>query len=368
MQFERGITPAMRVIVAMSGGVDSSVAAARLVHEGHEVIGVTLHLWDYPDDGSVRGRCCAPEDVHDAQRVADVLGIPHYAFDRRDRFLREVVEPFVDAYVDGSTPSPCVACNPRVKLHELLRLRDRLAADAVATGHYARVVTEGGRARLYRARDASKDQSYFLHMLDAATLARLRFPLGESTKADVRAEAVARCLPGAGKGESQELCFVAAGRYTAFVEERAAARLRPGAIVDAQRREVGRHAGVHAFTVGQRRNLGVAVGRRAYVVGIEPETATVRLGAQEDLRTTYADVVAPTLADDVALPFDCAVAVRYRATPVPATVTARAEGGVRVCFHEPVYAVVQGQYAVFYRGERVLGGGRIAESRLGGAS
>src|SRR6188768_978164 len=184
-----------RVVVAMSGGVDSSVAAARLVAEGHDVVGVTLHLWDYPDDGSVRGRCCAPEDVHDARRVADRLGIPHYVFDRRELFEREVVAPFVESYLEGTTPSPCVRCNRGVKIRELFQLADRLSAARVATGHYARVARNGDTFELYRGRDPGKDQSYFLHMLEQGALSRLLFPLGESDKSEIRAEALRLGLP-----------------------------------------------------------------------------------------------------------------------------------------------------------------------------
>src|SRR5438045_1395054 len=209
---------AERVLVAMSGGMDSSVAAARLVRSGWDVVGVTLHLWDYPDDGSVRGRCCAPEDVHDARRVADVLGIPHYAFDRRELFDREVVSPFVEAYLAGTTPSPCVRCNRGVKMKELFALAERLGASTVATGHYARIAWDP--LRLCRARDAAKDQSYFLDSLDVRSLARLLFPLGDATKSETRQEAAALGLPGAQKGESQELCFVPTGRYDELVAKR----------------------------------------------------------------------------------------------------------------------------------------------------
>src|SRR5688572_1587677 len=233
-----------RVLVAMSGGVDSSVAAARLVRAGFDVVGVTLHLWDYPEDGSVKSRCCAPEDVHDARRVADVLGFPHYAFDRRELFRSEVVDPFVDAYLSGETPSPCVRCNRGVKIKELMHLAERLEADRVATGHYARIVETEGRAELHRARDTSKDQSYFLHMLGQDVLKSLVFPLSEATKAEVREEAQRLGLPGAGKGESQELCFVPSGRYDAFVKERADGRLRPGPIVDGDGHVVGQHGGI----------------------------------------------------------------------------------------------------------------------------
>lgn len=353
-----------RVLVAMSGGVDSSVAAARLVAEGYDVVGVTLHLWDYPDDGSVRGRCCAPEDVHDARRVADVLGIPHFAFDRRETFQAEVVAPFVDGYLTGTTPSPCVLCNRGVKVRELMHLAERLGAAKVATGHYARLVEEDGAARLHRAHDRSKDQSYFLHMLPKEVLARLLFPLGEATKADVRAEALRLDLPGAQKGESQELCFVPTGRYDAFVEERATdEQLRPGAVVDDTGRTLAEHAGIHRYTVGQRRNLGIGGGggRRLYVVNIDRDEGTVQLGPREALWVERVDLDDVSLADDVVLPETLEVAVRYRGTPAPAHVTLDAAGAASLQFDPPLREpAVTGQFAVFYRGERVLGGGRIA--------
>jgi tRNA-uridine 2-sulfurtransferase len=345
----------------MSGGVDSSVAAAVLKAEGYDVVGVTLHLWDYPDDGSVRGRCCAPEDVHDARRVADRLGFPHYAFDRRELFQREVIAPFVDAYVNGETPSPCVRCNRGVKLPEVLALAESLGAERVATGHYARIVENGGRYELHRARDLGKDQSYFLHMLGQRALARLTFPLGELDKATVRERARALALPGADKGESQELCFVPTGRYDSFVADRADGRLRPGPIVDATGRPVGRHDGVHGFTVGQRKNLGVSLGKRAYVTAIEPATATVRLGEREALLAGGALVADPVLDAEVSVPFEADVMVRYRGVPVRAHVS-RAATQLRVDFEQPVTAVVPGQYAVFLKGDRVLGGGVITRS------
>ena len=348
-----------RILVAMSGGVDSSVAAARLLQQGYDVVGVTLHLWDYPDDGSVKSRCCAPEDIHDARRVADALGFPHYAFDRRELFQREVIEPFVDGYLGGETPSPCVRCNRGVKIRELVQLADRLDASRVATGHYARLVTVGSRVELHRARDASKDQSYFLHMLPEPTLSRLCFPLGDSDKAEVRSEAVRLALPGAGKGESQELCFVPSGRYDAFVSERAADRLRPGPIVDDSGRVVGQHAGVHRFTIGQRRNLGVALGKPSYVVEIDAQQGRVELGGVEQLMASSAELSDVALASDVQLPLSAEVQVRYRGTPLPCRVVRAASGGSRVLFERPVQAVVPGQFAVFYAGTRVLGGGLI---------
>lgn len=361
---ERGNNPPERVLVAMSGGVDSSVAAARLLARGFDVVGVTLHLWDYPDDGSVQGRCCAPEDVHDARRVADKLGFPHYAFDRREAFEQQVVTPFVDAYLAGETPSPCVHCNRSVKLHELLHLADRLGARWVATGHYARIVRGSAGPELCRARDATKDQSYFLHMLSDRVLERLLFPLGDSTKTEVREEALRLGLPGATKGESQELCFVPTGRYDELVETRAPDRVRPGPILDGQGRVVGQHAGVHRFTIGQRRNLGVAVGQRAYVVGVDAASGAVHLGSRDQLACRQAEIVEVTLRDRVDLPLECQVEVRYRSRPVPARVSwvrSESEGPARalVEFQEPVLSVVPGQFAVLYDGERVLGGGVI---------
>lgn len=349
----------------MSGGVDSSVAAARLCDAGLDVVGVTLHLWDYPDDGTDRGRCCAPEDQHDARRVADELHIPHYTFDRRDLFRRTVVEPFVGAYLDGTTPSPCVACNRSVKMRELLALADRLGASKIATGHYARVVHEGGRARLYRGRDRDKDQSYFLHMLREDELERIALPLGDATKTEVRREALERRLPGATKGESQELCFVPRSGYHDFVADRADGRVRPGRVVDEQGRVVGAHEGVHRFTVGQRKGLGVAVGRPLFVVGIDGQSATVRLGGEGDLYAGGARLAEPVFGDDVELPIEASVQVRARHEGQRARISVeRGEsGGTLVArFAEPVRAVAPGQIAVAYAGDRVLGGATIVEA------
>jgi tRNA-specific 2-thiouridylase len=363
------MAPRERILVAMSGGVDSSVAAARLRDAGYDVVGVTLHLWDYAEvDGAGRGshgRCCAPEDQYDARRTADALGFPHFTFDRRDLFAREVVAPFVDAYVAGETPSPCSSCNRGVKLAELFALAARLGAARVATGHYARIVRGAdGAPHLAAGADASKDQSYFLYASPRAWLERLVFPLGESTKAEVRAEAVARDLPGAGKGESQELCFVGTGphAYADFVAERAQGRVRPGPFVDEEGRTVGLHAGVHRFTVGQRKGLGVALGKPAFVTRIDPATATVHLGGEDALASSGAALEDVVLGEGVALPTRARVRVRYRHDGDDALVTAAAgtPGSARVAFDQPVRAITRGQVAVFYDGDRVLGGGRIA--------
>jgi tRNA-specific 2-thiouridylase len=355
-----------RVIVAMSGGVDSAVAAARLVDDGWDVVGVTLHLWDYPEEGDARahGRCCAPEDQYDARRTADALGFPHFTFDRRELFARTVVAPFVESYVAGETPSPCSACNRGVKIAELVTLADRLGAVKIATGHYARLGRdrdhERGAPFLREGRDRGKDQSYFLYATPEHALDRLVFPLGESDKTEVRAEAIARRLPGAHKGESQELCFVGtgAGAYAAFVEARAMGRIRPGPVVDGSGRVVGAHDGIHRFTIGQRKGLGVALGKPAFVAAIDPETATVRLGDEGELLASGARLEDVVLAPGVTLPREARVRVRYRHEGARASVDAHGE----VRFAAPVRAVSRGQIAVFYDGDRVLGGGRIASA------
>jgi tRNA-specific 2-thiouridylase len=347
-----------RVLVAMSGGVDSSVAAARLVDAGYEVVGVTLHLWDYPDETPEKTRCCAPEDIHDARLVADELGFPHYAFDRRELFAQTVVDPFVDAYLAGKTPSPCVWCNRSVKMRELFPLAERLGATYVATGHYARV--EGGR--LYRARDERKDQSYFLHMLRRDELERVLLPLGDATKEEVRAEAVARALPGALKGESQELCFVASGDYAKFVEERADGRIRPGPIVDQSGKQLAEHSGIHRFTVGQRRGLGVALGSPAFVTGIDAG-GTVTIGASDEVTSTGAQLDRGDWSDDVSFPLEAQVKVRSRHRPSAARIVEDG-GGLLVRFEAPVRAVSPGQMAVAYDGDRVLGGATILSTAV----
>ncbi len=354
-----------RILVAMSGGVDSSVAAARL-SETDEVVGVTLHLWDYPDEGpgGGRGRCCAPEDQYDARRAARALGFPHFTFDRRELFERAVVAPFVDAYVSGETPSPCTACNRGVKLAELFALADRLGASHVATGHYARIVrSPSGVAQLATGADSTKDQSYFLYASPRTWLERLIFPLGESTKLEVRAEAVRRKLPGAEKGESQELCFIGgkAHGHAAFVAKRAPDRIRPGHIVDAQGTRLGAHDGVHRFTLGQRKGLGIAAGRPVFVTRIDPSSGTVHVGDGEALHSTGAELADVHLADEVSAPLRATVRVRYRHAGQAGTVEVDGGRG-RVDFEGPVQSVTPGQVAVFYDGERVLGGGRITRS------
>ena len=357
-----------RIVVAMSGGVDSSVAAVRLYDAGFEVVGVTLHLWDYPDGTETRdggrghGRCCAPEDQYDARRVADAIGFAHYTFDRRALFERSIVDPFVDSYLEGRTPSPCTACNREVKLAQLFAIADRLGARLVATGHYARIGRgPDGSPYLLAGADRGKDQSYFLYACPRAWLERLVFPLGDSTKREVRDEAVARSLPGAGKGESQELCFVGAraSDYGDFVARRAPDRIRPGPVVDGAGRTVGAHDGVHRFTIGQRKGVRVALGKPAFVTRIDPQTAAVHVGDEPELFRSEACVADLSLADGVSLPTRARVRVRYRHEGQPAAIACGEVHGARIVFDEPVRAITPGQIAVFYQGDRVVGGGRI---------
>ncbi len=350
-----------RIVVAMSGGVDSSVAAALLVEQGFEVIGVTLHL------AGESSRCCSLSDADDARRVAERLGIRFYVANETERFRAEVTETFADAYLAGRTPLPCLTCNSRFKFHHLLARARVLGAVAVATGHYARIGSDPqtGRLELRCAADPVKDQTYFLHELGQPQLAAARFPLGDLTKVEVRAHARRLGLATAEKPESQEICFVPDGDYAAWIE-----RLRPGAvpgegeIVDGQGRVLGRHAGMHRFTVGQRRGLGLASDRRLYVTRIDAAENRVVVGDAEDLGARGARVARASWVAGVAPsgPVRASVRVRHRHGGAPATIEPLEDGGVRVGFDAPVAAVAPGQSAVFYRGDVVLGGGPIAEA------
>jgi tRNA-specific 2-thiouridylase len=347
-----------RVVVGMSGGVDSSVAAALLVEQGFEVIGVTMHL------AGSQSRCCSLDDADDARRVAEQLGIRFYVANYKDRFREEVIEPFADAYLAGRTPIPCVACNDRFKFSHLLARARALGADAVATGHYARTQRDPitGEVRLLRGADARKDQSYFLFRLSAEQLRHVHFPIGSLAKGEVRERARALGLATADKPESQEICFVPDGDYARVVEEIRPGAARAGEIVDAESGAVlGAHAGVHHFTVGQRRGLGGGGTAARYVVGIDAATARVRVGGQAALAARGARLAGVCWASESA-PGDgvrADVQVRYRHAPAAATVTPTADGGASVAFDEPVRAVSPGQAAVFYRGDELLGGGWI---------
>lgn len=345
-------------MIAMSGGVDSSVAAALTADaRGREACaGVAMRLYSMPDDAVRTGRtCCAPDDLYDARRAAAAVGIRFYVYDAQERFRAQVIEPFVEAYAQGETPNPCVRCNDHVKFDWLLDRARRLGAGELVTGHYARVERRDGRYRLLRARDASKDQSYFLHGLTQEELELVRFPLGELTKAQVRAIARERSLPNADKPESMEVCFVGSSKLSDFLEAHGVAKAH-GEIVDASGTVLGEHAGVHRFTVGQRKGLSVSRPLPLYVAALDAARQRVVVGTQREASRRAFAISAPSWVD---LPpgsgLRCEVQVRHRGRPLPCTV---AEDSVML--DEPALGVAPGQSAVFYRGEEVLGGGTIS--------
>ncbi len=348
----------MRVLVAMSGGVDSSAAAALLAGQGHEVLGVSMRVWGGSHAAPGRS-CCAPDDLDDARSAARHLGIPFYVADVESRFRERVVEPFVDAYVAGRTPNPCVSCNSEVKFGWLLS-RARALGAKLATGHYARVERRAERLALLAATDPAKDQSYFLHGLGQDALRDVIFPVGAMTKREVREAAARAGLRNAGKAESQEVCFVGPGEAGDFVALRAPGRVRSGEIVSADGAVLGRHLGVHRFTVGQRRGLGLSGPEPRYVVRIEAERGRVVVGTSAEAsrdRFEVADVSWVSGAPPGA-PLEVLVRVRHRHEGERGIVRAT-PGGAEVSLGHAVRGVAPGQSAVFYAGEEVVGGGRI---------
>jgi len=362
------------IAVAMSGGVDSSTVAAVLQQQGHPIVGLTMQLWnqrrlpELQGDGPKQHRCCSLDDVYDAKRVAQHLDFPHYVVNFEEQFEQRVVRPFVDQYLAGRTPIACTNCNTDVKFEPLLRMARQIGAERLATGHYARIRRNGatGRWELLRARDESKDQSYFLWGLSQEQLSRSDFPLGELTKEEVRALARRTNLPVAEKPESMELCFVPTGNYVQFIHAYAREAQIPlsqteGEIVTEDGVVIGHHHGVHNFTIGQRKGLGFAAGKPLYVLSIDPEKNRVIVGNDDALRTTsFAVQDANWVSVGLPLgPIRAQVKIRHKHEPAAATVEPLSASTGRVAFDVPQRAVTPGQAAVFYDGDRVLGGAWI---------
>jgi tRNA-uridine 2-sulfurtransferase len=359
----------------MSGGVDSSTVAAMLRAAGQNVIGLTMQLWNQrrlagregmPE--SVEGRCCSLDDVYDARRVATQIGIPYYVVNHEERFEREVVRPFVEEYLSGRTPIPCSLCNNHLKFDQLLIVAQQIGAERVATGHYARVAYEEARGRwlLSRPRDHSKDQTYFLFGLTQQQLSRTLFPLGDLTKPQVRELAARHGLAIADKPDSQEICFVPGGDYKRFIDAYLAEQGErlpdtAGDLVTTSGEVIGEHSGIHNFTVGQRKGLGVAIGSPLYVIQISGASKQVMVGGDEHLysRTLRAKRANLIAVDDLRESMRVTVKIRHRHEPAPAVIEKSGDDEIRVTFDQPQRAITPGQAAVFYDGDIVVGGGWI---------
>jgi tRNA-specific 2-thiouridylase len=362
------------VAVAMSGGVDSSAVAALLQQQGHAVVGLTMQLWnqrrlpELQGDGPAQHRCCSLDDVYDAKSVAQHLNFPHYVVNFEEQFEARVVRPFVDQYLAGRTPIACTNCNTEVKFEPLLRMARQIGAERLATGHYARIQrnAETGRWELLRARDDSKDQSYFLWGLSQEQLSRSDFPLGELTKEEVRDLARRVNLPVAEKPESMELCFVPTGNYVQFIhayskERGISLQNGEGEIVNEAGDVIGRHNGVHGFTIGQRKGLGFAAGKPLYVLSIDPQKNRVVVGEDDVLRKTNCEIeeVNWVSVEKPQASLRVFAKIRHKHEPAPATIEPLDSSRARVTFDAPQRAITPGQAAVFYDGDRVLGGGWI---------
>jgi tRNA-specific 2-thiouridylase len=365
-----------RVAVAMSGGVDSSVAAAILKEAGHDLVGFSMQLWDQrrsgPGRALAKSGCCSPDDFQDAREVAARLSIPYYVVDFQKEFERTVVRDFVENYRKGLTPSPCVLCNSHLKFDRLVRLADEIQASRVATGHYARITydAELDRYLLWQARDKNKDQSYFLFELSQSQLAKAVFPLGGLDKKQVRQIARRYGLPVAEKAESQEICFIPDGDYAAFIERHyddimghaEPDYFSPGPITDIDGRVLGTHNGIHRFTIGQRRGLGIAHSSPLYVLKLRPEANTVVIGEKSQLYRRCCRIVRPNWISiaDLTSPLRVDARIRSRHKEAPATLVPAQDGSIEVVFDFPQPAITPGQACVFYRSEQVIGGGWIS--------
>ena len=366
------------VAVAMSGGVDSSTVAAVLLQQGRPVVGLTMQLWnqrrlpELQGDAPARDRCCSLDDVYDAKRVAQHLNFPHYVVNFEEQFEQHVVRPFVEQYLAGRTPIACTNCNSDVKFEPLLRMARQIGAEHLATGHYARIRHHAltGRYQLLRARDDSKDQSYFLWGLTQAQLSRSEFPLGELTKDEVRRLARQANLPVAEKPDSMELCFVPNGNYVRFIHAYSRESGKPlknpeGDIVTEDGTVIGRHSGVHNYTIGQRKGLGFATGKPIYVLAIDPEQNRVVVGEDDALRSVSFEMEGVNWISiaELAAPVRALVKIRHKHDPAPATAEALPGLRARITFEQPQRAVTPGQAAVIYDGDSVLAGGWIRSSR-----
>ena len=358
-----------RVVVAMSGGVDSSVVAAMLAAEGYDVIGVTLQLYDHGAALAKKGACCAGQDIHDARRVAERIGFPHYVLDYENKFRESVIEEFADAYLAGATPVPCIRCNERVKFRDLLQTARELDADCMATGHYIRRFDGMNGAELHMAADPNRDQSYFLFSTTGEQLDFLRFPLGGlASKAETRALAARFGLAVADKPDSQDICFVPNGNYASVIEKLRPGAADPGEIVDLDGNVLGMHRGVIHYTIGQRRGLGIGgLGDPLYVVRLEPDARRVVVGPKQALATRIVPVTEVNWLGDEPLTGEIAINARIRSTrpPRPAILRPTGDGRAEVELLDPEEGVSAGQACVFYatEGTRVLGGGWIAHRR-----
>lgn len=354
-----------KVVVGMSGGVDSSVAAYLLKEQGYEVIGVTMQIWQDEEEAvkEANGGCCGLTAVDDAGRVAECLGIPYYVMNFKQEFKRSVMDYFVEEYLRGRTPNPCIACNRYVKWEALLKRSMDIGADYIATGHYARVERlSNGRMALRRSVTASKDQTYALYSLTQEQLSRTLMPVGEYTKDEIRAIAVRQALPVAHKPDSQEICFVPDNDYAAFIDREAGARVpKPGRFVTAEGRILGKHKGITHYTIGQRRGLELPMGERVFVTGIRPETNEVVIGRNEDIFTArvLCDGVNYMSVEDLREPKRVLAKIRYNHQGEYCTIEKQADGRVLAVFEKPVRAAAPGQAIVFYDGEYVAGGGTI---------
>ncbi|MFY9174569.1 MAG: tRNA 2-thiouridine(34) synthase MnmA [Peptococcia bacterium] len=356
-----------KVVVAMSGGVDSSVAAALLLEEGYEVIGITMQIWQPDEEEDERnGGCCSLTAVNDARRVADRLGIPYYVMNFQDLFAEKVIDYFTEEYLQGRTPNPCIACNRYIKFESLFQKAMGLGADYIATGHYVKNIydQERGRYLLYKAEDMTKDQSYALYTMTQEQLARTLFPLGNYTKTVIRQKAAELGLLVADKPDSQEICFVTDNDYKRFLRQRVEPdRIKPGNFLNTQGEIIGRHEGLAYYTVGQRKGLGLALGYPAYVVALDPEKNAVIVGRDEEVfqQGLYAEdhnfIAFPELTE----PVEVEAKIRYSAIPAPAVISPEADGRVKVIFQDKQRAITPGQAVVYYQGDLVVGGGTISE-------